>query len=646
MSNASSALSLKMSLGLSGAKKSRRKSGSMYLRACLFAFGGLCVQLAFAAPFDYVANFGADTVSVIDTSTNTVVDTVPAASTTPGIGVGPLGVAINPAGTFVYVANYTGSTTSFGTVSVVDTSTNSVTATVEVGLEPELLAVTPDGASVYVANLLGNTVSVIDTATNTQTAKFNVGGYPAAIAINPSGKTVYATLSNLSKVAVIDTASNTVSTNVTVGVNPIGIVINPAGTFVYVTNYGSDSISVIDTSSNAVVATVPIVCVADSTPVVCSPNGIAINPAGTFIYVSNLTDDTVAVISTATNSVVASVPVGVSPLGISIDSNGTYAYVNNSQSETVSIIDLSVNVVTGTISVGTQPTYSAITSSAGVSVKNLDQHGLTGTWYNPSTSGQGFMIEVYPDTNGIGQGVLSAGWFTFDVTAAGGQRWYTLQGDVSSTSSTAALTIYTDTGGNFNAAPTVSATQVGQATLKFTDCTHGLLNYTFSDGSNRAGTIPLVRATANTTCSTNGDNGAAASDYLLSGGWYNPSTSGQGFMFDINPKQSVLSAAWYTYSPTGAQTGGGASQRWYTIQTHQFAAGATSMNNIPIYATTGGVFDDPTPATTAPVGTANIAFQSCSAMTLAYTFTSGTNQGLSGTINLSRPGPTPAGCSL
>ncbi len=28
---------------------------------------------------------------------------------------------------------------------------------------------------------------------------------------------------------------------------------------------------------------------------------------------------------------------------------------------------------------------------------NLDQHGVTGSWYNPATGGQGFEIEVYPD---------------------------------------------------------------------------------------------------------------------------------------------------------------------------------------------------------------------------------------------------------
>ena len=54
---------------------------------------------------------------------------------------------------------------------------------------------------------------------------------------------------------------------------------------------------------------------------------------------------------------------------------------------------------------------------------NPDEHGLTGSWFNPATSGQGFEIEVFPDLIGTGQRFLFGGWFTYDVTAAGGTAW-------------------------------------------------------------------------------------------------------------------------------------------------------------------------------------------------------------------------------
>ncbi|HEY8011259.1 MAG TPA: S53 family peptidase [Rudaea sp.] len=278
---------------------------------------------------------------------------------------------------------------------------------------------------------------------------------------------------------------------------------------------------------------------------------------------------------------------------------------------------------------------------------NLDQSGLTGAWYNPSESGQGLVVQLIPDLSGAGQGFFFGGWFTFDLFASGGQRWYTIQGPVSSANGSATLQVYASYGGNFNAAPAVGATSVGQATIQFSDCTRGALTYHLSDGSVRNGTIPLTRLGANVTCGQSGNNGSSASDYLLSGPWYDPNTSGQGLLFAINPIDKALFAAWYTFAPIGQQIGGAASERWFTLQLGGFTAGTTTASNIPIYATRDGVFDNPAVVQTTPVGAANIVFQSCSAMTLTYAFASGENMGLSGTINLSRPAYlVPAGCHL
>ncbi len=75
-------------------------------------------------PQAYITNFSDNTVSVIDTASNTVTATVP-------VGAGPRGVAVNPAGTFAYVANRFSNN-----VSVIDTASNTVVATVPVGRLP------------------------------------------------------------------------------------------------------------------------------------------------------------------------------------------------------------------------------------------------------------------------------------------------------------------------------------------------------------------------------------------------------------------------------------------------------------------------------------------------------------------------------
>jgi hypothetical protein len=276
---------------------------------------------------------------------------------------------------------------------------------------------------------------------------------------------------------------------------------------------------------------------------------------------------------------------------------------------------------------------------------DLNQHGLTGSWYEPATSGQGLEVEVFPDLSAPGTGFTQVSWFTFD-TAAGGtdhQRWYTLSGPVIAGQPNAALTIYQNTGGNFNALPTTMAQAVGTATLSFATCTSGQLAYNFTDGSGRMGSVALTRLTQNVTCAT-ATPFPTNTDFAHSGNWFDSATAGQGFTVEVNPDSGALFAAWYTYAPMG-EAAGAAGQRWYTAQA-TFTPGLRSIP-VTIYETTGGIFNMPTPPgqQTMAVGTGTLAFQSCTAATFSYNFTGGSSIGLSGTITLSRVGAVPPGCT-
>src|SRR6266852_4390768 len=90
-----------------------------------------------------------------------------------------LACLLGPASTRAQNAYITNQNSS--TVSVIDTATDTVIATIPVGLNPFGVAVSPDGSKVYVTNLSAGTVSVIDTATNTVSATIsNVGSPPSA----------------------------------------------------------------------------------------------------------------------------------------------------------------------------------------------------------------------------------------------------------------------------------------------------------------------------------------------------------------------------------------------------------------------------------------------------------------------------------
>ena len=289
--------------------------------------------------YAYITNSESDTVSIIDTKTNKVIATVP-------VGNYPYGVAVNPDGTKVYVTNYYSDT-----VSVVDTTTNTVIDTIPVGEWPLGIAVTPDGTKIYVANEESNTVSVVDTSINTITTNVSVGSRPSGIAVSPDGKKVYVGnkgdfLVPGSYVSVIDTATNTVIDTILVGKLPMGIAVTPDGTKVYVTNEGSNTVSVVDTVTNTVTATINVGII---------PYGVAVNPDGTKVYVTNYYSDTVSVVDTVTNTVTATVDVGDSPRGVSVSLDGTKVYVANLYSNTISVIDTKTSTVMDTVNVGDSP---------------------------------------------------------------------------------------------------------------------------------------------------------------------------------------------------------------------------------------------------------------------------------------------------
>jgi plastocyanin len=288
--------------------------------------------------------------------------------------------------------------------------------------------------------------------------------------------------------------------------------------------------------------------------------------------------------------------------------------------------------MTGTITVeGTAPT-----------VFNLNQHGLSGSWANAATDSQGIVMTVLPDFFTQGSGFLFGGWFTFDTTAAGGQRWYTIQTQVDDTSDSAQTPIYQTLAGSFDTGQATTTNAVGQATIHFDDCTHGSLAYNFTDGSGRTGTIPLARLLPNVTCAASGST-AGGGVYLRSGAWADTSNSGQGLVLDLNPPGNVIFGAWYTFLANAAGNAGAPGQHWFTLQ-GPMPASFTTLQNIGIYDSTGGVFDQHATTTTTQVGTATIVYHSCTSATMTYTFTGGTHTGISGTLELTRIGAAPTGC--
>ncbi len=289
-----------------------------------------------AKTFAYISNSEFGTVSVIDLTSNTVVATV-------RVGDEPFGVAVRPGGSRVYVTNGLDDS-----VSVIDATTNTVIATVSVGFGPKGIAVHPDGSRVYVVHSLDQDVIAIDTTSNSIVATVNGGERAFGVAVHPDGSRVYVTNDGDDLVTVIDTATFTVVATVPVGGSPQGVAVHPDGSRIYVANRNSESISVIDATTNTVIATVPVGV---------DPFGVAVHPDGSRVYVTNSDDDFLSIIDTTTNTVAANLLLGSNQMsGVAVHPDGSRVYVVNRSQETVSVIDTATNIVIATVPVGFLPT--------------------------------------------------------------------------------------------------------------------------------------------------------------------------------------------------------------------------------------------------------------------------------------------------
>src|SRR5437588_6434191 len=89
---------------------------------------------------------------------------------------------------------------------------------------------------IYVTNQLDNTLSVIDGSTYKVVATVPVGAFPAGVVVSPDGRHAYIAQGGDNAVAVFDTSTNTIAKNVSLapGSRPRGVALTPAGQFLYV----------------------------------------------------------------------------------------------------------------------------------------------------------------------------------------------------------------------------------------------------------------------------------------------------------------------------------------------------------------------------------------------------------------------------
>lgn len=167
----------------------------------------------------YVADMNGGTVAFIDVASRRLVDRVPAGET-------PVQVAVSPDGKTVY-ATVAGE----NAVAVIDVASRTRRKLIPVGPNPMQLYVAPDGARVYVAGqgtktVPGHAVSVIDTESESVVATVQVPAGAHGVVVTPDSSTVFVTDAFASELTEIDARTLRVN-SIPVGSAPNGVTLGP-----------------------------------------------------------------------------------------------------------------------------------------------------------------------------------------------------------------------------------------------------------------------------------------------------------------------------------------------------------------------------------------------------------------------------------
>ncbi|HTF51021.1 MAG TPA: Hsp70 family protein [Pseudonocardia sp.] len=271
----------------------------------------------------YVANGDAKIVTVMDTSINRVIATIPVDAGPPQF------LTFAPDGRRIYISIFDQART-IAIVGVLDTTTNKVVATIPVRTRPFRSAVTRDGRLLYVPNHDSGTLSVVDTASLKVVKEIKVAPNPHWIEFNKDGTKAYMANHESNVVSVLDLKNDTVIAQIPVGTSPHALSVHPTKPLLANVNYDSQTVTMIDTNTNKVIATIPVGK---------NPQSIGWSPDGRFVYAVNNTDSSVTVINGETNQPTATIPTGPSPTSVAVLPDGRHAYVTNLNSGTLTVLN-------------------------------------------------------------------------------------------------------------------------------------------------------------------------------------------------------------------------------------------------------------------------------------------------------------------
>ncbi|HXQ17271.1 MAG TPA: hypothetical protein VN814_21855, partial [Caulobacteraceae bacterium] len=195
------------------------------------------------------------------------------------------GVARHPTRPVLYAANR-GIAADPTYVAAFDAASGKLITRIPVEISPYELVFSKDARRLFVSNWSSGSVSVIDTETNTVAGTLRVGANPNDMALSPDGR-LFVACSNDNTVWVIDTLhlavverlSTTLTPMAPEGSTPDAVTIDPVRKLLFVANADNNDVAVIDIHNPAHSDVLGFI------PVGWYPSALAIGEAGQALYI-------------------------------------------------------------------------------------------------------------------------------------------------------------------------------------------------------------------------------------------------------------------------------------------------------------------------------------------------------------------------
>ncbi len=264
------------------------------------------------------------------------------------LGDFPMGGALSPDGKYLVVSNDGQGKQS---LQVIKTATNKVVQTIPYS-SPEALylgvAFSPDGKKMYASAGGNNKIRVFSFKNGRLNEKSaislkddkNTDYYPAGLSVSSDGSYLYAANNLNHSVSKIDIHQRKIVKTTSVGKNPYASYLSHDGRSLYISNWGESSVTVLNPETMEVKRTIQTGL---------HPNAITENPKSGMIYIANSDEDTVSVISPRSQQVIQTLsvkpdrkaPTGSQPDGLTVSNDGKTLYVANAGNNDVVQVDVS-----------------------------------------------------------------------------------------------------------------------------------------------------------------------------------------------------------------------------------------------------------------------------------------------------------------